>query len=68
MRALAVTKKSKTGGGSVGRETRWAIGRQLRTMYDDIVDEGVPQRFVELLRRLDGPDNDGGDHRPKANA
>jgi hypothetical protein len=37
-------------------------------MYDDIVDEGVPQRFVELLRRLDGPDNDGGDHRPKANA
>jgi len=60
-----MTRKSKSGGGSVGRETRWAIGRQLRIMYDDIVDEGVPERFVELLKRLDGSDDDGKDRRPK---
>jgi hypothetical protein len=29
-------------------------------MYDDIVDEGVPERFVELLKRLDGSDDNGG--------
>jgi hypothetical protein len=61
-----MAKKSKTGGGSVGRETRWAIGRQLRIMYDDIVDEGVPERFIELLRRLDKPTDDDASQRPKA--
>jgi len=24
-------------------------------MYDDVVRQGVPDRFVELIRRLDGP-------------
>jgi len=24
-------------------------------MYDDVVRQGVPDRFVELIRKLDGP-------------
>jgi putative toxin-antitoxin system antitoxin component (TIGR02293 family) len=29
------------------------IGRQLRDMYPDIVGSGVPERFTELIERLD---------------
>jgi hypothetical protein len=31
------------------------IGRRLRDPYNEIVDEGVPARFAELLKRLDDP-------------
>jgi hypothetical protein len=37
----------------LGREIRTKIGRQLRAMYDDVVRQGVPTRFVDLLDRLD---------------
>ena len=43
--------------GRLGRDVQAKIGHQLRAMYDDVVKEGVPDRFVELLKRLD--DNDG---------
>jgi hypothetical protein len=29
------------------------IGQQLRAMYNDVVSQGVPDRFTEILRRLD---------------
>jgi Anti-sigma factor NepR len=32
-----------------------AIGRELRRMYADIIAEGVPERFAEILRRRDEP-------------
>jgi len=38
---------------SVGNEARGKIGRQLREMYDDVVSQGVPDRFVDLLNRLE---------------
>ena len=38
---------------SLGGEIRGKIGRQLRDMYDDVVGQGVPDRFVELLNRLE---------------
>lgn len=38
---------------SLGGEIRGKIGRQLREMYDDVVAQGVPERFVELLNRLE---------------
>ena len=38
---------------SLGGEIRGKIGRQLREMYDDVVAQGVPDRFVELLNRLE---------------
>jgi len=33
---------------------RGKIGQQLRLMFSEIVDEGVPERFMNMLRRLDG--------------
>jgi Anti-sigma factor NepR len=38
---------------SLGRDIRGKIGRQLREMYDDVLAQGVPDRFVELLNRLE---------------
>jgi len=40
-------------GVKLGRDVMVAIGRELRTVYADIVAEGVPERFAEILRRLD---------------
>ena len=37
----------------LGNEIQSRIGQQLRTMYDDVVKQGVPDRFVHLLNRLD---------------
>ena len=60
-----MTKKEttrKTGPGSqrkgptpaaVDRELQAKIGAQLRAMHDDIIEQGVPDRFQELLARLD---------------
>lgn len=38
---------------TLGREIQTKIGDQLRAMYDDVVSQGVPDRFAELLKRLD---------------
>jgi hypothetical protein len=38
---------------SLGGDIRGKIGRQLREMYDDVVAQGVPDRFVDLLNRLE---------------
>ena len=29
------------------------IGTQLRAMYDDVVKQGIPDRFTQLLTQLD---------------
>ena len=42
--------------GRLGRDVQAKIGNQLRAIYDDVVKEGVPDRFVELLKRLDQKD------------
>jgi anti-sigma factor NepR-like protein len=39
-------------------EIQSRIGHQLRAMYDDIVRQGVPERFAELVRKLDVPKPD----------
>jgi len=39
--------------GRLGRDVQAKIGSQLRAIYDDVVKEGVPDRFVDLLKRLD---------------
>src|SRR3974390_3481371 len=36
----------------LGKDIQHQIGLQLRAVWADVVDEGVPERFVELLRRL----------------
>ena len=47
--------------GSLNAEIQSRIGHQLRAMYDDIVRQGVPERFADLIRKLDVPQNTSGD-------
>jgi hypothetical protein len=44
----------------LGREVRAKIGQQLRTMYDEVVKQGVPDRFVDLVQHLDKKDDGAG--------
>lgn len=43
----------------LGPEIQSRIGQQLRAMYDDVVKQGVPDRFADLLRKLDEADDKG---------
>lgn len=44
--------------GGLNAEIQSRIGHQLRAMYDDVVRQGVPDRFAELIRKLDVPKPD----------
>jgi len=37
----------------LGPDTKAKIGQQLRIMYGEIVSQGIPDRFVEILSGLD---------------
>ena len=41
------------------RARQRVIGRELRRMYDAVAQEPVPDEFLDLLRRMDGPDEPG---------
>ncbi len=43
----------------LNREIQSKIGQQLRAIYDDVVQEGVPDRFAELLKQLDKAPTEG---------
>jgi hypothetical protein len=45
--------------GTLGRDVQDVIGEQLRAMYNDLVNQAVPDRFTELLQRLDKRDDEG---------
>jgi Anti-sigma factor NepR len=47
------TASGKQGG--LNAEIQSRIGHQLRAMYDDVVRQGVPERFADLIRKLDAP-------------
>jgi anti-sigma factor NepR-like protein len=49
-----IMKETKKQGG-LNAEIQSRIGHQLRAMYDDVVRQGVPDRFAELIRKLDDP-------------
>ena len=40
----------------LGREVQARIGQQLRAMYDDVVNQGVPAHIDDLIRRLSEQD------------
>jgi hypothetical protein len=42
--------------GGLNSEIQSRIGHQLRAMYDDLVRQGVPDRFADLIRKLVGPE------------
>ena len=41
----------------LNREVQSRLGQQLRAVYDEVVSEGVPDRFTELLNRLDSKES-----------
>ncbi len=55
MKELKPQSKAATGTnkGGLNAEIQARIGHQLRAMYDDVVRQGVPDRFAELIRKLD---------------
>jgi hypothetical protein len=42
----------------LGREVQARIGQQLRAMYNDVVNQGVPSHITDLVRRLSDQDQD----------
>ena len=52
MQMDATSEKHNSG---LNREIQAKIGQQLRAMFDEVVQEGVPDRFASLLRQLDTP-------------
>jgi hypothetical protein len=54
-------RRGKRGQAALGREIQAKIGQQLRAYYDGLI-EPTPERFAELLRRLDKP---GGKETPE---
>ena len=46
-------KKKSTKANRLDRATRAKLGQQLRAVYDEVVSQGVPDRFSELLNRLE---------------
>ncbi|MBN8994424.1 MAG: hypothetical protein J0H63_10285 [Rhizobiales bacterium] len=45
--------KAKGGGQGTDSSVERAIGSRLRAYYDELAREPVPDRFVDLLKRLD---------------
>jgi anti-sigma factor NepR-like protein len=48
----------------LGPAIKARIGEQLRLIYEEVVDQGVPDRFVEILRGLDPPTDGGSKNGP----
>ena len=50
----------------LGTDVKAKIGQQLRDTYNEILGQGVPERFSEILRCLDDPsDDEGSKNEPK---
>jgi len=50
-------KKGGAKPGKLGRDVQARLGQQLRAMYDDVVNQGVPDRFADLINRLEDNGN-----------
>ena len=42
----------------LGPDIKVRVGQQLRVMYGEVMDQGVPDRCIEILKRLDDLDDD----------
>ncbi len=56
---LSMPDEASKPSAGLNREIQHKIGQQLRAIYDDVVQEGVPERFASLLRKLDKPSGEG---------
>jgi len=48
----------------LGTDVKAKIGAQLRQIYNEIVDQGVPERFAKILRGLDDPKDESSKNEP----
>ena len=55
--AVTRNRKGSAKPAKLSREVQARLGQQLRAMYDEVVNQGVPDRFVDLLNQLDGDTN-----------
>jgi anti-sigma factor NepR-like protein len=55
--AASRTKKIEPKPAKLGREVQARLGQQLRAMYDDVLNQGVPDRFADLIKRIDSNGN-----------
>ena len=46
--------------GRLSREDQRRLGDILQRVYDDVVQQGVPDRFVRLMQQLNQPTGNGG--------
>jgi len=53
-------RKSDFKPAKLSREVQARLGQQLRSMYDDVVNQGVPDRFTDLLNRINVTGNKDG--------
>ena len=56
METATRSKKGESKPAKLSRETQARLGQQLRAMFDDVVGQGVPDRFSDLLNRINGKD------------
>jgi hypothetical protein len=54
MESAQSNKKDEGKPAKLSREVQARLGQQLRAMYDDVVNQGVPDRFNDLLNRING--------------
>lgn len=61
METAATTRNKKTSDkpAKLSREVQARLGQQLRALYDDVVNQGVPDRFNDLINRLNPDGKDG---------
>jgi hypothetical protein len=63
IRAMYAQRSDKTSEKTLvvklGPDIHAKIGMQLHLMYDEVVDQGVPDRFVQMLKRLDDANCEG---------
>jgi Anti-sigma factor NepR len=59
LRPMYAQKSEKNPVVKLGPDIKAKIGMQLRQIYGEVVDQGVPERFVQLLKRLDDPNYEG---------
>jgi hypothetical protein len=50
--------RNKKQSAKLSREVQAKLGQQLRAVYDDVINEGVPDRFASLISRLDSGNKD----------
>jgi hypothetical protein len=53
MRTDTPGESSRRGGAQIDPRIQNEIGKHLRAIYDDVINEPVPSKFMELLEKLE---------------